>query len=180
MPHVGERGAHLVQADETRRHREIKFTVKPGERDLGLRASAQAAASSDPHAQAAEIVKHLEQHPSDTEARERLAVLYAEGFQRVDLAADQLEQLIALPAETPKHIAHWLNLLATLQIQHAGNLHAATDALRRINQLFPGGALATAAAARLATLQAELKAGQKTEVKSLGNYEKNIGLKLSE
>jgi len=182
IAHAAEqRIAHLVQADETSRRREIKFTVKAGDRDLGLRQSGQPqTAAPDPHALAVEIVKHLEQHPSDTEARERLAVLYAEEFQRVDLAAEQLEQLIALPAESPKHVAHWLNLLATLQIRHGQNLEAATDALRRIGEKFPGGALAAVAQARLSTLQAELKSGQKTEVKALGNYEKNIGLKLSE
>ncbi len=177
-----QRIAHLEEADEARRARHEKiFVVKQGEQNLGLRqATANPAAATDPHARAEELVKHLEKHPSDTDARERLAVLYAEAFQRMDLAADQLEQLIALPTESPKHVAHWLNLLTTLHIRHGRNLEAASAALRRIPERFPGGALAAVANNRMATLQGELKAGEKTAGKTMGTYEKNIGLKLSE
>jgi tetratricopeptide (TPR) repeat protein len=174
-----QRIAHLGSADETSRVRhESKFTVASGQRDLGLsRESTPVAAPLDPHARASEFVKQLELHPSDTDARENLAVLYAEEFQRLDLAADQLEQLIALPAEPPKHVARWLNLLATLHIKHAYNLEAAERALRRITERFPGGALASMAISRLATLQSELKASKNTPTKILGTYEKNVGLK---
>ena len=114
-----QRIAHLGSADETRRVRdESKFTVAPGQRDVGLRqAAAPPPAPVDANAQAAQYVKQLEVHPLDTETREKLAVLYAAEFQRLDLAADQLEQLIALPTEPPKHVAHWLNLLATLHVK---------------------------------------------------------------
>jgi tetratricopeptide (TPR) repeat protein len=174
-----QRIAHLGSADETRRVRhEGKFTVGPGEQDIGLRkAGTPVSTPADPHERAAEFVRQLELHPSDTEAREKLAVLYAEEFQRLDLAAEQLEQLIALPVEPPKHVARWLNLLATLHIRHAYNLEAAESALHRIMERFPGGALAGVAASRLATLQSELKASQRTPAKTLGTYEKNIGLK---
>jgi tetratricopeptide (TPR) repeat protein len=176
-----QRIAHLGSADETSRVRhESKFTVASGQRDIGLRQdSAPVSAPADPHARAAEFVKQLELHPFDTEARENLAVLYAGEFQRLDLAADQLEQLIALPAEPPKHVARWLNLLATLHIKHAYNLEAAERALRRITERFPGGALASMAVSRLATLQSELKASQKTPAKTLGTYAKDMGLKQS-
>jgi tetratricopeptide (TPR) repeat protein len=174
-----QRIAHLGSADETRRVRhESKFTVNPGERDLGLRkVSAAVSAPADPQVQATEYVKQLEAHPFDTETREKLAVLYAGEFQRLDMAADQLEQLIALPAEPPKHVAHWLNLLATLHIKHAHNQEAAESALRRIGEKFPGGALATMAASRLATLSSELKASDRTPAKILGTYEKDMGLR---
>jgi tetratricopeptide (TPR) repeat protein len=176
-----QRLAHLDSADETSRVRhESKFTVGPGARDIGLRKeSAPASAPVDPQARAAEYVKQLELHPFDTEAREKLAVLYAEEFQRLDMAADQLEQLIAQAAEPPKHVARWLNLLATLHIRHAHNLEAAQSALRRITERFPGGALASVAASRLASLNSELKASQRTVPKTLGTYEKNMGLKHS-
>jgi len=174
-----QRLSHLGSADEASRVRhESKFTVGPGDRDIGLRKeSAPVSAPVDPQTQAAEYVKQLELHPFDTEAREKLAILYAEEYQRLDLAADQLEQLIALPAEPPKHVARWLNLLATLHIKHAHNLEAAQSALRRIGERFPGGALATVAASRLATLNSELKASQRTAPKTLGAYEKDMGLK---
>ncbi len=176
-----QRIAHLGSADETSRVRhETKFTVPSGRRDLGLgTANAPVDAPADPHAQAAELVKQLELHPSDTEAREKLAVLYAEEFQRLDLAVDQLEQLIALPAEPPKRVARWLNLLATLHIKYAYNMEAGERALRRITERFPGGALADVAVQRLASLQMELKASQRTPGKRLGIYEKNVGLKQS-
>jgi hypothetical protein len=51
----------------------------------------------EPGRVAAEYVKHLEEHPLDTDVRERLAVLYADHYHRLDLAADQLEQMITLP-----------------------------------------------------------------------------------
>lgn len=185
MSHAAEqRIAHLGQADEAHRIRhESKFVVKHGEKDIGLRQAAvppPVPSTEEPHEQAQALVNHLEAHPSDTEAREKLAVLYAEGFQRTDLAADQLEQLIALPGETPRHVAHWLNLLATLQVQHARDLRAAEGALHRIIEKFPGGALAELATSRLATLQAEMKIHQKTATKTLGTYEKDLGLKLSQ
>jgi tetratricopeptide (TPR) repeat protein len=173
-----QRLAHLGSTDEANRVRyHSKFTVAQGERDVGLRKeSAPVLAPVDPHALAAEYVKQLELHPADTETREKIAVLYADEFKRLDLASDQLEQLIALPSEPPKHVARWLNLLATLQIKRGHNLAAAESALRRIIEKFPGGALATVAGSRLANLQSELKASQASPVKALGNYEKNIGL----
>ena len=174
-----QRIAHLGSADETSRVRyQSKFTVGPGQRDIGLRKdSAPASAPADPHALAEEYVKQLEAHPSDTDTREKLAVLYAEAFQRLDMAADQLEQLIGLQAEPPKHVARWLNLLATLHIQVAHDVAAAESALHRIIERFPGGALADLAVSRLASLQSELKPSQSTPTKTLGSYEKDIGLK---
>lgn len=176
-----QRIAHLTDADETARlRREGKFTVKQGERNVGLRrVSVPLPATNDPRNRAAEYVKKLEVHPFDTETRERLALLYAEEFQRVDLAADQLEQLIALTNETPKNIARWLNLLATIYVKQAGNRDLAERALRRIIERFPGSAAATMAATRLATLQSEMKAVQTVPTKALENYERNIGLRQS-
>jgi hypothetical protein len=97
----------------------------------------------------------------------------------MDLAVDQLEQLIGLPAEPPKHVAHWLNLLATLQIRRGRDLEAARTALLRIIEKFPGAALAAVAETRLNSLKMELKGGEKTSLKPLGAYEKSIGLKPS-
>lgn len=134
---------------------------------------------ADPHALAAEYVKQLELHTNDTATREKLALLYAEKFQRLDLAAAQLEQLISFPNETPKHVAQWLNLLATLQIRHGHDLPAAEKTMRRIIEKFPKSAMANVALARLASLQAELKSGATTVTKALGSYEKDIGLKRS-
>jgi tetratricopeptide (TPR) repeat protein len=131
----------------------------------------------DPDALLEEYVHQLEKHPADTATREKLAVLYADHLHRLDLAVDQLEQLIAFPHETPRNIVHWLNLLADLQIRCGKDLAAAKLALRRIIERFPSPALSEPALARLAAMGYEMKSGQPTELKTLGHYEKNIGLK---
>jgi hypothetical protein len=95
----------------------------------------------------------------------------------VDLAAAQLEQLIALRAESPRHIAGWLNLLATVHARFGNDLAGAESALRRIVERFPRSVAAEAAAARLASLNTEDRANRQTEAKTLGSYEKQIGLK---
>ena len=170
-----QRIAHLDTVDEARRARhEVKYTV-------GKTAQEAAPGSPPPDADTrlAEFIRKLEHHPTDTDTREQLAMLYAEEFQRMDLASEQLEQLIALPEEPPKHVARWLNLLATLQIKYARDLPEAERALRRIIERFPGGAAATIASTRLATLRSELKGGEQTAAKVLGQYEKELGLKRS-
>src|SRR5882762_3364103 len=87
-----------------------KFRVIEGPKSLGLR---PAEATPEPvesggAARTAEYVRHLEQHPLDAEVREKLAVLYVDHYQRLDLAADQLEQLIEQPSQPMRLIAHWL------------------------------------------------------------------------
>ncbi|MGO8700251.1 MAG: tetratricopeptide repeat protein [Limisphaerales bacterium] len=174
-----QRLAHLGGVDETREFREkAKFEVQTHLQKMGLEKSAPAEiAAEDAEATAAEYVKQLAQFPADTQTREKLAVLYAEQFQRLDLAADQLEQLIALPEETPKHVARWLNLLATLHIRCAQDRAAAEDALRRIVEKFPDSSMAEIAAMRVTSLALEFKAGEKPQAKRLGVYEKDLGLK---
>jgi tetratricopeptide (TPR) repeat protein len=176
-----QRLAHLDGVSQTRDFREkAVFKVPYRERGLGLRNDGPQPESPevDADALAAEYVAQLEKHPNDTETREKLAMLYAGQFERLDLAVSQLEQLAALPNETPQHIAHWLGLLATLYIRHGHDMEAAENALRRIIDRFPKSAAATRAVARLATLQEELKAATTTTAaKALGVYEKNLGLK---
>jgi tetratricopeptide (TPR) repeat protein len=182
LSHTAEqRIAHLDRVNETREFREnAVFKVPSGERGLGLRQTAAPPESPEAEADAlaAEYVRQLEKYPTDTETREKLAMLYAGQFERLDLAVSQLEQLIALPNETPQHIAHWLGILATLHICHGHDMEAAENALRRIIDRFPNSAAATRAVARLATLQGELKANATpTAAKALGVYEKDLGLK---
>ena len=95
----------------------------------------------------------------------------------MDLAVDQLEQLIAFPNETPRHIVQWLNLLADLQIRFGRDLAGAEATLRRIVEQFPNPALTQPALVRLASLQGEMKGSQAAQVKTLGQYEKYVGLK---
>jgi tetratricopeptide (TPR) repeat protein len=174
-----QRIAHLGDVVATRDFREnARFAVPQRERNIGLRKDAPVEPETfDPGDMAAQYVGQLEKHPADTDTREKLAVLYAEHFDRIDLAVDQLEQLIALPDETPKHVARWLNLLATLQIGVAQNEAAARTALQRIIDRFPASAAADMATSRLGNLRRELKAGTAAPTKALGTYEKDVGLK---
>ena len=114
--------------------------------------------------EAAELAAHLETHPLDHEARERLAVIYARNYGRLDLATDQFEQLIALPNESPKHVARWLNHLADLQVEVTGATELAEKTLRRIIELFPNQSHAELAETRLASIALELKRYEKTRV----------------
>jgi len=122
-------------------------------------------------------VKHLEQHPLDTEAREKLAVLYADHYKRLDLATAELEQLISSPNLSSKLIVHWLNLLADLQIRSGANYDVVSQTLHRIIDLDPKVAAPELARNRLAILRLELKSQTKPGSVKLGEYEQNIGLK---
>jgi hypothetical protein len=174
-----QRIAALDGVAATRDFREnARFAVRPREHDIGLRQSQKSEpAPFDADVMAAEYVSQLEKYPADTSTREKLAILYAEHYRRLDLASDQLEQLIAVPDETPKHVARWLNLLATLHIGIAHDETGARMALFRIVKKFPKSALAEVATLRLATLGNELKSAAITSSKTLGAYERDIGLK---
>jgi tetratricopeptide (TPR) repeat protein len=135
------------------------------------------APETDPEKATVEYVKHLEQHPQDTEAREKLAVLYADHYRRLDLAADQLEQLVSQPNQPPRHVVHWLNLLADLHIRCNGDYPAARQALQRIVDRYPNQAAADLAHNRIELLRLELKGKEKSRAVKLGSYEQNLGLK---
>ena len=132
----------------------------------------------DPKQQASEYVKHLEQYPLDTEVREKLAIIYARDYQRIDLASLELMQLINEPKQPAKQVARWLNLLADLQVQGGADYEAVRETLEKIVKRFPDLPMAERAQSRLSLLKLEFK-GQKNETpgKKLGVYEQNIGLK---
>jgi tetratricopeptide (TPR) repeat protein len=177
---AGQRIAHLSTAEMLAEKREPHL-LKVGkyEQRLGLLddSTALKPPAEDPAATASFLVKRLEQHPQDSEAREDLARIYAGHYQRLDLAADQVEQLLVQPNVPAKHAVHWLNLLADLQIKHAGNVAGARQALQRIVELFPQSAAAETAKNRMVHLQLELRAKKESQVVKLGSYEQNIGLK---
>ncbi len=153
--------------------------VPEGVRSLGLLQSSAhlAPVETEPSKVAAEYVKHLEQHPFDSEAREKLAILYADHYQRLDLAADQLDQLIELPNQPAKGVVHWLNLLADLQIRHGADYDTVRQTLERIVDRYPDHAAAGLARSRMDLLKLELKGKVKNQDVKLGTYEQNIGLK---
>lgn len=132
---------------------------------------------SDPAELAARLVAQLDQFPRDNQTREELAVLYLEEFQRPDLAAEQLEQLIAQPLAPPAQIVKWLNLLADVHLSGPGDLAAARAALQRIVDRDPKAAAAENARRRLAVLGRQLQAKKQSQVLKLGSADPRLGLK---
>lgn len=116
----------------------------------------------DAMAEAERLTRHLTEFPYDTEAREELAKLYADRFGKLELAAEQIEHLVALPNQSPRHIARWLNLLADLQVRCTGDTALAGVSIQRIVDRFPDSAVAEAARQRLQTLVLEKKRYEQT------------------
>src|SRR6185369_6751531 len=135
-------------------------------------------AETDPAKVIDDLVRHLAQHPVDTEAREKLAILYAQHSQRLDLAAKEIQQLIDLPGQSSKKVAYWLNLFADLQVRGGADFDTVRATLEQIIERFPDLPVANLAQSRLAHLRLEIKGHQKgPENKTLGTYEQNIGVK---
>lgn len=130
-----------------------------------------------PEAAAARLVAHLADYPLDADAREELAGIYAKHYQRIDLAADQFEELILSPGTSQKQIARWLNMLADWHILLRSERAAIVEVLHRIVELFPGTAVAANAKSRIAYLENELRKNKTSQAVKLGSYEGNIGLK---
>jgi len=179
---AAHRIAHLASAEMLLAPNERKkFIVAEGPQNIGLLRGREQVqpAEPDPAQVAAECVKHLEQHPLDTEAREKLAVIYADHYGRLDLAVGELEQMIEQPNQPGRLVVHWLNLLADLQIRSGAGFEAAQQTLQRIVDRAPEAAAAEIARHRLSLLRLELKAKEKRQGVKLGSYEQNIGLKRS-
>lgn len=173
MAHLGSTEERLASQDRTPIH------LRVGVRNVGLLkdSSGLQVPAEDPAAQATAYVTHLAEHPLDSEVREKLALIYADHYQRLDLAIDQLEQLVQQPNQPAKQVVHSLNLLADLQIKYAQDYEAARQTLQRIVDLYPELAAAENARQRLAHLRLELKGQDAPHSIKLGTYEQNIGLK---
>jgi len=179
---AGQRIGHLggVEKILLEKHDRQAIAVPAGVDNLGLKAATEfpAPAEENPGKLAAEYVKHLELHPHDTDIREKLAVIYADHFHRLDLAVGELAQMINFPNQPPKRVAHWLTVLANLQIRHGADYAAVRQTLQKIVDTFPDLPVAQSARSRIAHLALEFK-GMKAETPGvkLGVYEQNIGLK---
>ena len=177
---AAQRIAHLASKETLLAAHEHKpIHLQQGVRDLGLRSSTAdlLKPEQDPAEVAGELALHLEQHPLDNEAREKLAAIYAEHYQRLDLAAEQIEQMVAAPNQTGKDVARWLNVLADLQLKHGADYDTIRATLQRIIDLFPELAAGQLAQQRIELLRLELKGKEKSQVVKLGSYEKDLGLK---
>jgi len=160
IAHLGSRSV-LLQS-----HEPDRLILKPGVEYLGLlKDQSHLLPREKPlEDEAEQLAAHLATHPLDHEARERLAVIYARHYGQLDLATEQIEQLVALPGESPRHVARWLNLLADLQIEVTNKTDLAEQTLRRVVDLFPNQAPADLAGLRLSTLALELKHYEKARV----------------
>ena len=178
---AAQRIAHLGGAEKIllAAHDRQAMTVPEGVQNIGLLDSTEflRPEEADPKKQAAEFVKHLEQHPHDTDVREKLAIIYARHYQRLDLATLELAQMINQPNQPAKRVAHWLNLLADLQIHSGAEYDAVRETLQKIVERYPGLPVAELAQSRLNLLRLEMRGKKETPNKTLGVYEQNIGLK---
>jgi outer membrane protein assembly factor BamD (BamD/ComL family) len=176
-----QRLAHLGGTEKIilAQHDRQAMSVPEGVNNIGLLDSTEFLRPKEiePGKLAAVYVKHLEQHPHDAEVREKLAVIYARDFKRLDLATLELNQLLNEPRHSPKRLAGWLNLLANFQVELGADVAAVTATLGEIVARFPDSPMAEIAQRRRARINVEFKGLQATSEKKLGDYEQNIGLK---
>ena len=173
IAHLSGTAAALVARERPTLH------LEAGKVNLGLLKgqAAQTGPVDDPAARTVACVAHLEQHPLDSAAREELALLYANHHQRLDLATDQLEQLIQQPHQPARQVVHWLHTLADLQVKHTGDYDLARQTLERVIDLYPDGAAAGIARTRIAHLKLELRGQTKSQQLKIGTYEHLFGPK---
>lgn len=171
--------AHLPGADADAVFGRKKLVVVHHETSLGLTEDLGASALPQENwtQRAQEWVTHLEAHPNDWEAREKLATIYADQFQRIPLAIDQIRLLIDQPGQPPKRIVGWLNRIADLELRAQTGVDAARAALEEIRSRYPESPWSDQAALRLATLGRAERSHAPTPTLKLGVYEQNIGLK---
>lgn len=176
-----QRIAHLSTTKQLlEAHDRPVIRVPHGIENLGLRADAASVVKKpveDPAATAADLVKHLDQYPFDLQAREELACLYAAFYHRLDLALDQMEQIVQAPHQPSKAVVHCLNVIANLQVRYGADEAAARQTLQRIIDLNPDLPAAELARQRLARLHLEMRVHEPGQVVKMGDYEQNLGLK---
>jgi tetratricopeptide (TPR) repeat protein len=173
-----QRLAHATSAAGTSAARG-KLIVTRHSESLGLShdLGASRILPENPAAQASELLKHLESHPGDWEARERLATLYADQFGHVPLAVAQLRELISQPHQPQKRVAGWLQRVAAIHLQPGGTHSEARLALEEIQDRFPNSVWSEQAALKIATLGNPDPVAIAPKGLKLGQYEQNIGLK---
>jgi tetratricopeptide (TPR) repeat protein len=181
MAHTAaQRIAHLTSDKMLAEQKERpRIALKHHDEHIGLRGEVAdpRPPAEEPAAAAGRLVSHLTQYPEDVEAREELAKIYADHYQRIDLARDQIEQLVATPGAGQKETARWLNMLADFHLNVDQDKSGAHVALSRIVDLFPKSAVAAKAETRIAYLDTEMLKNKKSQALKLGSYEDNLGLK---
>ncbi len=177
---ASQRIGHLAETEVLLSpHDRKRVTMKKGVENVGLMRDQGVLKVREVNQEdvAAEYVKHLEQHPLDTHIREKLAIVYADHYHRLDLALDQLEQLVQQPNHPAKQVAHWLNVMVDLQVREGVEYEDIRPTLQRIIDQYPGTALAMTAQRRQDALKLEIKAQEHRRSVQMGTYEQNLGLK---
>lgn len=174
--------AHLPGSDAEAVPGRKKLVVVHHETSLGLTEDLGASALPQENwtQRAQEWVTHLEAHPNDWEAREKLATIYADQFQRIPLAIDQIRALIEQPGQPPKRVSGWLNRIADLELRSdsgADGVQKARMALEEIQTRYPDSPWAEQAVVRSSMLGRSERAKTPTPTLKIGVYEQNIGLK---
>lgn len=179
--HAEQRLGHLVETEKILMDQKDRprIVLQEGVHNLGLRDSTAflQPAEIEPGKLAAAHLKHLEAHPHDSEVREKLAVIYAKDYKRLDLATMELAVLINESRHSAKQIAGWLNLLANFQVELGADIGTVRDTLQKIVGRFPDLPLALVTQRRLGRLESEFKGRTETPEMKIGVYEQNIGLK---
>jgi hypothetical protein len=175
---AAQRIAHLGRREMTFGERD-RIAVKEGVGDIGLLAQSShlGPVEEDPVEKAGEYIQHLEQYPADVEVREKLAAIYAEHYQRPDMAVAQFEDLVRQPNQPIKLVVHWLNRMADIHVKYNADIQSARAALDRIIEMYPTTAHADKARQRIEYLRISLRVKESTRSLQLGTYEQDIGLK---
>jgi len=103
-----------------------------------------------------QLDRHLMDHPTNWEARERLASIYAYEMGETEAAIQQIEILLAQSKNKSTQIARWLNMEADFYV-FAKDEVSAKKALQRIAELDPLNPAIFAAEKRIACLKNEIR-----------------------
>lgn len=166
-------GTHLARMAELRRsqlpHNAAELRVRREVRPIPLPALSELTDATDtPGGETMDsdqaltltrqFTEQLTRDPNDISAREKIARLLAEPLGQADLAIEQIELLLGMPAQADAKRAEWLNLIATWQLRLRHDPNAARVILQRLIQESPNTAQAFAAQRRLNLINAEAAA----------------------
>lgn len=176
---ASERIGHLSTREQLDQKAAPKsVNLASGHRDLGLKHEVILPAEETLNERLDVLRAQLAAHPSDSEAREKLVMLFAAELEDLDSARAQVNYAIAVPNITIKQQTRWLHLLAALEIRYGRNTEGAKLAMERIIAAWPKSGYAQVAQDRIARLGLELKGvSDAPEAKELGVYERDLGLK---
>ncbi|MGA2866124.1 MAG: tetratricopeptide repeat protein [Verrucomicrobiota bacterium] len=100
-------------------------------------------------------VEKLTRAPNSVPAREKLARLFAEHLDKVDLALEQLGLLLEMPGQPDSQRAEWLALVAAWHLKYRRDEPAARKTLERLLRDFPKTPQALAARRRLQLVETQ-------------------------